>query len=282
MRVLRHTVLILLVVAYVTAQAQQQVSGPKIDANQLPPTTGTGNVVLATNPTLVNPALGTPSVIVLTNATGTPSAIVLTNATGLPCAALPALTGDATSSAGSCASTVSAVNGAALPASATFAGTNSSKQIVAVTNAPVYKVLTANFTTSSGTGLQAITGLSFSLPASTAQNVPITCQLVATQATEAADAVGIGASVTPTRIDASGFAFTSTTAVISGNLVDLTSTTATAIVSYTPTVTTETPIQFTGLIQQPSTSASTIQVYAKQGTSADTIVFLAGSWCRIW
>ena len=35
-------------------------------------TTGTGNVVLATSPTLVTPALGTPSSAVLTNATGLP------------------------------------------------------------------------------------------------------------------------------------------------------------------------------------------------------------------
>src|ERR1700722_5667431 len=36
-------------------------------------TTGSGNVVLATSPTLVTPALGTPSAINLTNATGAPT-----------------------------------------------------------------------------------------------------------------------------------------------------------------------------------------------------------------
>lgn len=36
------------------------------------PVTGTGNVVLATSPTLVSPALGTPVSVVLTNATGLP------------------------------------------------------------------------------------------------------------------------------------------------------------------------------------------------------------------
>ena len=57
--------------------------------------TGTGNLVFASSPTLITPALGTPSSIVLTNATGTvtnitlvtpnvgtPSYINLTNATG--------------------------------------------------------------------------------------------------------------------------------------------------------------------------------------------------------
>lgn len=54
--------------------------------------TGTGNVVLATSPTLTTPALGTPSALVLTNATGTPSSIGLTNATAasLPDSALSA------------------------------------------------------------------------------------------------------------------------------------------------------------------------------------------------
>lgn len=37
-------------------------------------TTGSGNVVLATSPTLVTPALGTPSALTLTNATGLPVA----------------------------------------------------------------------------------------------------------------------------------------------------------------------------------------------------------------
>lgn len=53
--------------------------------------TGTGNFVLATSPTLVTPALGTPSALVLTNATGEPASIDLTNASNLPFSALPAL-----------------------------------------------------------------------------------------------------------------------------------------------------------------------------------------------
>lgn len=61
--------------------------------------TGTGSVVRATSPSLVSPALGTPT------------AINLSNATSLPCGAMPALSGDVTSSAASCAVTVTKING---------------------------------------------------------------------------------------------------------------------------------------------------------------------------
>ena len=44
--------------------------------------TGSGAVVLATSPTLVTPALGTPSALVLTNATGLPQAGLGTNVVG--------------------------------------------------------------------------------------------------------------------------------------------------------------------------------------------------------
>ncbi|KKU25347.1 MAG: hypothetical protein UX38_C0029G0001, partial [Microgenomates group bacterium GW2011_GWC1_46_16] len=44
--------------------------------------TGTGAVVLGTSPTLITPALGTPSALVLTNATGLPAASVLAGTFG--------------------------------------------------------------------------------------------------------------------------------------------------------------------------------------------------------
>ncbi|MGH9416477.1 MAG: hypothetical protein ACRD01_07605, partial [Terriglobales bacterium] len=51
-------------------------------------------------------------------------------ATSVPASGLPALTGDVTSSAGSAATTVVKVNGAALPASELFVGTDSQGQLV--------------------------------------------------------------------------------------------------------------------------------------------------------
>lgn len=101
--------------------------------------TGSGPLVFANSPTLVTPALGTPSAVILTNATGTASGLtaghVTTNAnlTGdvtsvgnattlaagnagnlnsgtLLAARMPALTGDITTSAGAVATTLATVN----------------------------------------------------------------------------------------------------------------------------------------------------------------------------
>lgn len=63
--------------------------------------TGTGNAVFATSPTLITPALGTPSALVLTNATGLPNASVI----GLGTAALVN-----TGTSGATVATLSGVN----------------------------------------------------------------------------------------------------------------------------------------------------------------------------
>ena len=56
---------------------------------------GTGVLAFTTSPTFTTPNLGTPSALVLTNATGTPSSITLTNGTGLPVSGITASTSSA-------------------------------------------------------------------------------------------------------------------------------------------------------------------------------------------
>ena len=53
-----------------------------VTATSMASSTGSGAVVLATSPTLVTPALGTPSALVLTNATGLPQAGLATGVAG--------------------------------------------------------------------------------------------------------------------------------------------------------------------------------------------------------
>lgn len=60
-------------------------------------TTGSGNVVLSTSPTLITPALGTPSAVVLTNGTGLP---ISTGVTGLGTGVAAALGANANASGG--------------------------------------------------------------------------------------------------------------------------------------------------------------------------------------
>jgi hypothetical protein len=82
--------------------------------------TGSGNYVLATSPTLVTPALGTPSAVVLTSGTGLPFSTGLTGT--LQASQMVALTGDVTNTAGAVATTVAKLENLALPTLASSTG----------------------------------------------------------------------------------------------------------------------------------------------------------------
>jgi hypothetical protein len=146
-----------------------------------------------------------------------------------------------------------------------------------------YVFVAANFTTANATTLQNITGLSWTMPANAALNVPFSCHLAYSQATGAAsDAFGIQDSVAPTNIFATGALNTNTTATTQGNLATLTTTTATAIVTATPNATATTyNADLNGLVQQPSGSAGTININVSTATGADAITVYQGSFCRI-
>lgn len=104
-----------------------------------------------TNMTLVTPALGTPS------------ALVLTNATGLPAAAMPALTGDVTTSAGAVATTLATVN--------SNVGTFGSATATATVTLNAKGLATAGSNTTVTPAIGSITGLGTGVATAAAVNV---------------------------------------------------------------------------------------------------------------
>lgn len=147
------------------------------------------------------------------------------------------------------------------------------------------RVATSDFTTAANTNLQAITGLTWTMPASTAINIPFSCFLQYSIAT-AAVAVSFGiqdVSIAPTAINAQGLQYTSATAATEGTMVNLASTTATAIVTATPSaVTTVWMAQLHGMIEQPSNaSSSAINIMVKTATAADVVSVKRGSFCTV-
>ncbi len=104
-------------------------------------------------------------------AVSTTTAHVLGYAATLPTAAMPALTGDVTGTAGSLSLTVAKVNGAAVPASATVLGSNASSQLVADTTVTYLVDTGTAFTLGTGTGACATD----SVVAAGAANGEVTC-----------------------------------------------------------------------------------------------------------
>jgi hypothetical protein len=151
-------------------------------------------------------------------------------------------------------------------------------------------ILTTDFTDTSSASLQNVTGLNFTLPANTARNYEIDCNLMWSQATFSGitDQFGLqDVTVAPTRIDGYGLMSVAgpgavITNAIYGVLTNLTTTTATAIVSAIPTVATINFAQLHFTVQQPSNaSTSVLQIMVSQSTAADVIVVRAGSSCRL-
>lgn len=176
---------------------------------------------------------------------------------------------------------VAAVDGSG---NASFASTTNSGALL-WNSQPVFVYVTGDFTTAANTSLQAITGLAWTMPGSLAINVPFDCYFQYSQATAAvADSFGIqDVTTAPTQINANGTMQTNTTAFSSGpGVVALASTTATAVMTATPSaITTVWSAEMHGVIEQPSGTASAINIMVKTATAADAVTVKRGSYCRV-
>jgi hypothetical protein len=143
---------------------------------------------------------------------------------------------------------------------------------IGVKGVPSIVFVAADFTVAANTNLQTITGLTWALPANTAINIPIRCVLFYSQATAAvADSFGLQTSaVTPTNFQAGGAMETAL------------GTTATAVVTGTPSATaTVFNAYVDALLENPSNASITnLNVMVKTSAAADLVTVKRGSFCR--
>lgn len=151
--------------------------------------------------------------------------------------------------------------------------------------------VTTNFTTANNANFQIITGLNWKMMPNVAINARFDCYLTLSQATAAvSDSLGIQAiNVAPTNIFGTGQAeITIGAAALPdslkyGTLATLTTTTATAIVTFTPSaIATNYNAELHGMIENPSNTAlNNIAIEVKTTTGADAITVLQGSYCSL-
>ena len=144
----------------------------------------------------------------------------------------------------------------------------------------------ATTTTTTGTAANAITGLTWTVPASTALNYNFHCGVVYQQGTgNAAVTFSITTgSNAPTGGSLLGHMQTNTTAFTDGAVLGYTTTAATTIVSASPASTaTNFAVTLDGSIEQPSSgSASIVTINVATATAADTVTISRDSFCRLF
>jgi len=156
---------------------------------------------------------------------------------------------------------------------------------VQIAEIPNYSAVATDFTTSGvGTALEPITGLSMTVPASTALVVPFSCKIIYSQAVgNAAVAIGVqSVTVSPNNITAEGILYTDATASTEGSLATLASTTATAVVSASPAATATNYVALlSGLLDAPSNASSSVfRILVSTATAADLVTIRKSSYCR--
>jgi hypothetical protein len=143
--------------------------------------------------------------------------------------------------------------------------------------------LTSDFTLAATTSLQTITGLSWGLPTN-AGNYNFHCNLNYSQATAAvSDAFGVqGANTAPTNLVASAIVYTAAGTSTSGTSGNVTTTSATNVVTFIPSVT---GTVFTAMLDgqiEVSVSGSTLNIMASQSNSGDLLTIKRGSYCQLF
>ena len=145
--------------------------------------------------------------------------------------------------------------------------------------------VTTDFTDSTSTTLTLVTGLSYTLAASTAQNFSFHCSLLFDQGTAAvSDQIGVGVTGTaPTNLNASAVVYPSTSTLVAGTLTGLATTTATSVVTFTPSATgTIWNAVIDGTIEQPSNATPGVfGIYVSTATGTDNLIVKRGSFCTI-
>ena len=150
---------------------------------------------------------------------------------------------------------------------------------------PVVMNVASDFTDSTSTTLQLITGLSTTMPVSKAVIVNLHCGILFDQASATvSDQFGIGVTGTaPTQANASGNVFITASTVTAGTLTALASTTPTAVVTFTPGVaTTIYRAELDATIEQPSNATpGVLGVYVQTTTGTDNIIVKRGTSCTV-
>ena len=150
---------------------------------------------------------------------------------------------------------------------------------------PVLLTVASDFTDSTSTTLQLITGLSTTMPVSKAVVISGHCGLLFDQATAAvSDQIGIGVTGTaPTSANAGANVFTSASVTAAGTLVSLASTTPTSVVTFTPSaITTVWRAELDFTVEQPSNATPGVfGIYIATTTGTDNIIVKRGSYCSV-
>lgn len=150
---------------------------------------------------------------------------------------------------------------------------------------PVVLTVATDFTDSTSTTLLLVTGLSTTMPTSSAAVITFHCSLLFDQGSAAvSDSFGIGVTGTaPTSANARGVVNPSASTLTAGTLVSLASTTPTAVVTFTPSaITTVWGAELDGTIEQPSNATPGIfGVYVATTTGGDNFIVKRGSSCQV-